>query len=234
MMFALDKPSSCEQESLEREVERGNVEYKLKLVEPSGMRLQQLVTQLRWRLAEGAGEALYEIGVADDGTLVGLDEEDMASSLGTLQRMCVEANARMSVLHQRTLHTSAVTEVLVQALASSEKAEMRVACLGDTQAGKSTLVAVLSAGTLDNGHGSARMSVMRHPHELESGSTSCISQQVLGFDAHGDLLNSDDAYAPTGGEIVEQASKLMLLLDLCGQERFLKTTLYGLTVRLLL
>ena len=57
---------------------------------------------------------------------------------------------------------------------------------------------------------------------------------MLGFDAHGDLLNSDDAYAPTGGEIVEQASKLMLLLDLCGQERFLKTTLYGLTVRFLL
>ena len=61
--------------------------------------------------------------------------------------------------------------------------QLRVACIGSTQAGKSTLVAVLSAGTLDNGHGSARTSVMRHPHELESGATSCISQQVLGFDA---------------------------------------------------
>ena len=61
--------------------------------------------------------------------------------------------------------------------------QLRVACIGGTQAGKSTLVAVLAAGTLDNGHGSARTSVMRHPHELESGSTSCISQQVLGFDA---------------------------------------------------
>ena len=29
--------------------------------------------------------------------------------------------------------------------------QLRVACIGGTQAGKSTLVAVLSAGTLDNG-----------------------------------------------------------------------------------
>ena len=178
----LPSPSPCE--SLEREVERGNVEYKLKMIDPSAARLQQLVTQLKWRLAEGAGEALYEIGVADDGTLAGLDEEDMAASLDTLRRMSVEANAKMSVLRRRAVGGGmAVCEVLMQTLASSEKTELRVTCIGGTQAGKSTLVAVLSAGTLDNGHGSARTSVMRHPHELESGSTSCISQQVLGFDA---------------------------------------------------
>ena len=178
----LASPSPCE--SLEREVERGNVEYKLKMIDPSAARLQQLVTQLKWRLAEGAGEALYEIGVADNGTLAGLDGEDMAASLETLRRMSVEANAKMSVLRRRAVGGGmAVCEVLMQTLASSEKTELRVACIGGTQAGKSTLVAVLSAGTLDNGHGSARTSVMRHPHELESGSTSCISQQVLGFDA---------------------------------------------------
>jgi len=223
-------PSPSQRESLEREVERGNVEYKLKMIDPSDVRLQQLVTQLKWRLAEGAGEALYEIGVADDGTLAGLDEEDMAASLDTLRRMSVWANAKMSVLHRRAVCGGmTVCEVLMQTLASSEKTELRVACIGGTQAGKSTLVAVLSAGTLDNGHGSARTSVMRHPHELESGSTSCISQQVLGFDAQGVLLNSDELYAPTGSEIVEQAVKLTIILDLCGQERFLKTTLYGLT-----
>ena len=49
--------------------------------------------------------------------------------------------------------------------------------------GKSSLVAVLTHGSngrplLDNGRGSARMSVLRHKHELESGRTSSISQQV--------------------------------------------------------
>lgn len=44
------------------EEEEGNIEYKLKLINPSPSRLQHLVTQLKWRLREGQGEAIYEIG----------------------------------------------------------------------------------------------------------------------------------------------------------------------------
>jgi len=52
---------------LEREVEEGNIEYKLKLIDPTPKRFEQLVSQLKWRLGEGQGEALYEVGVEDDG-----------------------------------------------------------------------------------------------------------------------------------------------------------------------
>lgn len=45
----------------------GNIEYKLKLLNPSKQRLDHLVTQLKWRLNEGNGEAIYEIGVTDSG-----------------------------------------------------------------------------------------------------------------------------------------------------------------------
>lgn len=45
----------------------GNIEYKLKLISPSKQRLDHLVTQLKWRLNEGKGEAIYEIGVTDSG-----------------------------------------------------------------------------------------------------------------------------------------------------------------------
>ena len=45
----------------------GNIEYKLKLISPSKQRLEHLVTQLKWRLNEGNGEAIYEIGVTDSG-----------------------------------------------------------------------------------------------------------------------------------------------------------------------
>jgi hypothetical protein len=56
---------------------------------------------------------------------------------------------------------------------------------GSMDSGKSTLVAVLTHGAdgrplLDNGRGSARMAVFRHKHEIESGRTSSISQQVRG------------------------------------------------------
>lgn len=59
------------------------------------------------------------------------------------------------------------------------------AVAGSMDSGKSTVVAVLTHGAdgrplLDNGRGSARMAVFRHKHEIESGRTSSISQQVRG------------------------------------------------------
>jgi len=60
----------------------GNIEYKLKLVSPTPERLEHLVTQLKWRLAEGGGEAIYEIGVGDDGSLVGKTACTMGSTWG--------------------------------------------------------------------------------------------------------------------------------------------------------
>lgn len=69
------------------QVEEGNIEYKLKLLNPSASRFEHLVTQLKWRLQEGRGEAIYEIGVADCGALKGLSEGELDASLDTLCRM---------------------------------------------------------------------------------------------------------------------------------------------------
>lgn len=41
------------QGNLEPEPQEGNIEYKLKLINPSPGRLEQLVTQMKWRLEEG-------------------------------------------------------------------------------------------------------------------------------------------------------------------------------------
>ena len=59
----------------------------LKLVNPSDERFEHLVTQMKWRLQEGQGEALYEIGVEDSGTVAGLNEYELDASLKTLQNM---------------------------------------------------------------------------------------------------------------------------------------------------
>lgn len=50
------------EEKLPPEPEQGNVEYKLKLINPSNQRFEHLVTQMKWRLREGHGEAIYQIG----------------------------------------------------------------------------------------------------------------------------------------------------------------------------
>ena len=41
--------------SLPPEPQQGNIEYKLKLINPTEQRLQHLVTQMKWRLREGQG-----------------------------------------------------------------------------------------------------------------------------------------------------------------------------------
>ncbi|CAM9243893.1 unnamed protein product, partial [Sphacelaria rigidula] len=54
------------------EDDEGNVEYKLKLVDPPLDRLEHLVTQMNWRLNEGKGECMYMLGYADDGRATGV------------------------------------------------------------------------------------------------------------------------------------------------------------------
>lgn len=58
--------------------------------------------------------------------------------------------------------------------------------------GKSTLLGVLSHGDLDNGRGKARLNMFRHLHEIQTGRTSSISHEILGFDANGHVSRVKD------------------------------------------
>lgn len=61
----------------------------------------------------------------------------------------------------------------------------RVAVVGNVDAGKSTLLGVLIHGELDNGRGLARQKLFRHKHEAETGRTSSVGNDILGFDSVG-------------------------------------------------
>lgn len=83
-----------------------------------------------------------------------------------------------------------------------------VAVGGSIDSGKSTIIGVLTGSTnmLDDGNGSARKLVAKHPHEIASGRTSDISTRVC------DLPNSPEA---------------VTFVDLCGHETYFKTTTFG-------
>lgn len=86
---SVDTPATAEHDApaqLPEEVEEGNVEYKLQLLDPSPARLKQLTTQMHWRLNEGRGTAFYEIGVRDNGDPLGLSQDALLQSLSTLSR----------------------------------------------------------------------------------------------------------------------------------------------------
>ncbi|TRY96978.1 hypothetical protein DNTS_001417 [Danionella cerebrum] len=190
------------------EAEEGNIEYKLKLVNPTQYRFEHLATQLKWRLQEGRGEAVYQIGVEDNGLLVGLTEDDMKASLKTLRRMAEKV------------------EILIYCLCL-QFLDLRVAVLGNVDSGKSTLLGVLTQGELDNGRGRARLNLFRHLHEIQTGRTSSISFEILGFNSKGEVVNYSDSR--TAEEICESSSKMITFIDLAGHYKYLKTTIFGLT-----
>lgn len=61
---------------------------------------------MKWRLNEGGGEAIYRLGVDDDGRISGLDTKELAYSLNTLQRMAKRLNATLHPLRERTVSTT--------------------------------------------------------------------------------------------------------------------------------
>ncbi|KAJ3228142.1 hypothetical protein HK099_006022 [Clydaea vesicula] len=219
--------------TLPKEVEKGNVEYKLKLVNPPVERINHLTTQMKWRLAEGHGEMLYEIGVADNGTLVGLSDEDLIASIATLKIMASQLSAEITVVSEKLVEGTGrkVAEILVRKgfNALDHFLEIRIAIIGNQDAGKSTFLSVLSQGQLDNGRGKARLNLLRHRHEIESGRTSSISKEVIGFDSSGEMINYAKSDVTSVEQVCELSTKIVTFLDLPGFQKYQMTTISGLS-----
>jgi GTPase len=117
-----------------------------------------------------------------------------------------------------------------QAPATPEEViETRIAVVGNVDAGKSTLLGVLVKGNLDDGRGKARVNLFRHKHEIESGRTSSVGMEIMGFDTHGDIVSSNvPGRKLTWSEIGTRSAKVISFTDLAGHERYLRTTVFGL------
>lgn len=87
---------------------------------------------------------------------------------------------------------------------------IKIAVAGNVDSGKSTLTGVLMNNKLDDGRGSSRSLILRNKHEKETGRTSCISHNSF-------------------SEIVNDKRKILSLIDLAGHEKYLKTTIFGLS-----
>lgn len=105
---------------------------------------------------------------------------------------------------------------------------LRVAVVGNVDAGKSTLIGSLTTSTLDDGRGKCRSSIMKHRHELESGRTSTATTHLMGFKSDGQLIKGKDQIRTNKrkgeDEIAREAYRVITLMDLAGHEKYLKTT----------
>ncbi|KAI8322424.1 P-loop containing nucleoside triphosphate hydrolase protein [Martensiomyces pterosporus] len=115
-----------------------------------------------------------------------------------------------------------VAEVHITRRNSVQRTEIRTAVLGDHGCGKSTVLGCLTYGESDNGRGKARLNLLRHRHEVESGRTSSITFGTIGFDADRQLLNYTNNHS---AELIFQRSRhVVTFIDTCGHSKHLKTT----------
>lgn len=313
-------------------------------------RLQQLTTQLLWRLQqsspyhssstsdlilprlpeataleletpprpgkllaglEESRGALYEIGVTDDGTLVGLTEDEMNESLNNLRAMAASLGCNVEVTRmvavgdceyfqqegdlEESVNNSRdrsligkptvgskpmlrrqeqlwVTEALITPEVSSERQnggastpaglpsltpspvvehfsrtditsfddnqveQLRVTLTGPTMSGKSSLLGTLSTATLDNGRGRSRLSLLKHRHELASGVTSSVTQELLGYNRSTSSGSSTDVINYAAGNVASwndihvstKNGRLVMVSDSAGHPRYRRTTVRGL------
>ncbi|CAK7202746.1 hypothetical protein SEUCBS139899_005473 [Sporothrix eucalyptigena] len=249
------------------------------------------------KLAPGLEEsrgALYEIGVADDGTIVGITKDELDQSIATLRWMaanlgCVskvlrvvevgecewtedaktgdgpnpstDVGATSSVEATVTLRGRLwVAEVFVRphlnqegdggnlagtgngatgngkalsdpftTLGSATPDQLRVTLTGPTGSGKSTLLGTLSTGALDDGHGKSRLNSLKHRHEMASGLTSTVTQELVGYNDNA-IVNyaNPNIESWIGIHDYTKNGRLLFISDSAGHPRFRRTTLRGL------
>lgn len=228
-------------------------------------------------LEESQG-ALYEIGIADDGTLEGLLEDELLESLHNLRAMAASLGCGTKVLRKVVVGSCEwidtdggsasqdprrqdklwVAEVLVHpdsrkpeisdatptvadpdrtlvadhsTAAMAEKGpveQIRVTIIGATLSGKSSLLGTLSASVLDNGRGKSRLSLLKHRHEIASGITSSVAQELIGYveDRPGSNLVVNYASGDVSSwiDIHNLSQRLVFVSDSPGLPRFAKST----------
>jgi len=115
---------------------------------------------------------------------------------------------------------------------------IRVAVIGNVDAGKSTLIGTLKSGILDNGRGQSRLLITKHKHEIDTGRTSTMTTHLIGYDEDGSVIQTltNPNLAATArvqlksdADIAAEADNLVSLVDLAGHEKYLKTTIHGIS-----
>ncbi|CAK7226071.1 hypothetical protein SCUCBS95973_006075 [Sporothrix curviconia] len=213
------------------------------------------------KLAPGLEEsrgALYEIGVADDGTLVGITKDELDQSIATLRWMAANLGCVSKILRvvevgecewteddkpgddqERTANAGApssvertvtlrdrlwVAEVFVTPHLNEEEDGG-----GHAGSGKSTLLGTLSTGALDDGHGKSRLNSLKHRHEMASGLTSTVTQELVGYSGNV-IVNyaNPNIESWIGIHDFTKKGRLVFISDSAGHPRFRRTTLRGL------
>ncbi|ETS83924.1 hypothetical protein PFICI_05800 [Pestalotiopsis fici W106-1] len=206
----------------------------------------KLVSVVEDRLREGHAEAVFDVGFENNGESMGLTKPEWEKALARLKTAAKSLRADCDVLLTKNIGGEKEAESVItgkdkdkdcsgkvlirQAPATTENViETRIAVVGNVDAGKSSMLGVLVKGDLDDGRGKARVNLFRHKHEVETGRTSSVGMEIMGFDTLGNTITSDTPGRKLSWEeIGKRSAKVITFTDLAGHEKYLRTTVFGL------
>lgn len=210
--------------------ERKNIEFKESLKIDYHLqkdRKQRLASQMKYRMERGNGEAIYFIGVDDDGNLIGLSNEKIKESLFVLKCVAEEINSIILKVEKYPAGNGEIARVFIGKTNYSRKDHMLVGVAGHVDHGKSTLVGTLTTGSLDNGSGRTRIFLDLQKHEIERGLSADLSFAIYGFNNNDAVRVKNPLNKKEKAKLVEDCDKLICFVDTVGHEPWLRTTIRG-------
>ena len=218
----------------EQEIEEGNIEYKRQINKMDPKKLNKFKVQMIWRMNEGkrnAGidEAIYKIGIEDNGSLaVGLSLDKIKKSIKYFSKIVKELGAEMYSVQFEHHNPGYHATIKVRKMNETKNDEqIRIGIVGGSNQGKSTLISSLTYEMLDDGEGSSRSHIFRHHHEIKNGTTSSFKYELLGY-KNNKSINYNSSFTCSWDYIVKNSTRIINLVDYPGSSKYIKTIIFGL------
>jgi hypothetical protein len=163
------------------EIEEGNIEYKRKLSMDNETRITTLITQMYWRLNEGNGEAIYYLGINDDGSIYKFKNNEENETLSAFNYITNVAKIKIVDIKKIKLDREYFYKAIIQ---TENKLidEKKIIILGNPGSGKTSFLSFLLNNDTDDGNGYLRNKLLRYDHEFTKGSTESLVIKSIGYD----------------------------------------------------
>lgn len=212
---------------MDPEDESSNIEYKRHLSTVlENKKIAQLSAQMSRRISNGISlhnksEAIYYLGVNDNGTIANISKKKMDDSIQSLKQVATYNGAVTQIDHDHIQEN--VTKVYVRK-ARQDQNDVRILFLGAEQSGKTTLMGVLINDINDDGQGFARKSIFKYKRELVKGYTTSIREELISYNG-ANRIYYDEMFTNVY-DLLNISTKVVTLIDTPGKPKYSKIT-YG-------
>lgn len=155
---------------LEREPQDGMIEYKRFLINLNKQRLEELSTQMKWRLNEGDNMAIYYLGVDDDGTIYHMTQKEKDETFKNFKLLVKMNQAKIVNITKINQYFKITIRKITET--SEINNEVRIVLLGGSGSGKTTFLSNILLNKVTSDTYDSRIYMMNHKHELVTKKTS--------------------------------------------------------------